>query len=887
MLFPSVPGIYPTSPTLRRHPGLWLVRLAVVLLSGWVLAHGSLAVAAPGPQSITFNNPGSQNFGTTPTLTANATSGLAVEFSTPTPSVCTITLGGVLNFVAAGSCTVNADQPGDGAWLAASTVSQTFTVLPITPGAPTSVVATAGDTQAGVAFVAPINMGGSAITGYTVTVSPPDVAPVTGPSSPVIVFGLTNGQPYTFTVAANNLAGTGIASAPSAPINPAATQTITFAAPGAQNFGTTPTFNATADSGLNPVFSSSTTGVCTITTLGALTFVTAGSCTINADQPGNSTYLPAAQVTRTFTVNAVVPGPPTMGSATAGNARTVVAFAAPAFTGGAPITGYTVTATTVPGGVTSTATGAASPITVTGLSNGTTYAFRVSAMNTAGTGALSAASANATPVAPDEPPAPPAKEDVTLAPGSSGTLSTPGSATLNAGSALAVQAAAAGGSITPPSAGTATVHLGGQGGRVTLAQALGGGRALVLAPAAGSGAMVLGLASGSLSIGTIPGTAPGTATGSGQGGQVLLDVGAPGAGSTASGRQAVAGPGGARILADRAGDGSLTVQVLEDSVLIPCAGPCVSPATTITLLAGEKAHVNRQGLVQTVALLPAPLPTPVPAGLQLPSAPADLSGTTPARTPGASLLAQANAALQALFGPAVTGHGQQALGNALWTLPDGSTLGLLPLALPHIDLNTPDGATLRPDGTLGIAWRGVVQTFGPAPVDLHAALQALQALVPAAKLRVGATGTWRIDASAPGPNGLALALAVRPGWLASPGGAPAQALRFELDAAGNLWLLQANGLQTPVLPALAEPRALQALLVGADPLLQWQVGLDGTATGLLLGQAYRFYPQPVLQRATSAIGATGAEAFWLERLQGQLLLHLRLADGLVQTVVVQ
>lgn len=234
MLFPSVPGVYAISPTLRRHPGLWLLRLAMVLLSGWVLAHCSPAVAAPGPQSITFNNPGSQNFGTTPTLTANATSGLAVEFSTPTPSVCTITLGGVLNFVAAGSCTVNADQPGDGAWLAASTVSQTFTVLPITPGAPTSVVATAGDTQAGVAFVAPINLGGSAITGYTVTVSPPDVAPVTGPSSPIIVFGLTNGQSYTFTVAADNLAGTGIASAPSAPINPAATQTITFAAPGAQ-----------------------------------------------------------------------------------------------------------------------------------------------------------------------------------------------------------------------------------------------------------------------------------------------------------------------------------------------------------------------------------------------------------------------------------------------------------------------------------------------------------------------------------------------------------------------------------------------------------------------------------------------------------------------------
>lgn len=39
--------------------------------------------------------------------------------------------------------------------------------------APTAVVATAGYTQVSVAFVAPTNTGGTAITGYTVTASPP------------------------------------------------------------------------------------------------------------------------------------------------------------------------------------------------------------------------------------------------------------------------------------------------------------------------------------------------------------------------------------------------------------------------------------------------------------------------------------------------------------------------------------------------------------------------------------------------------------------------------------------------------------------------------------------------------------------------------------------
>jgi hypothetical protein len=228
-----------------------------------------------------------------------------------------------------------------------------------------------------------------------VTVNPADVAPVSGASSPIVVTGLTNGQAYTFTVTATNSAGTGSASPASNSITPAAIQTITLFAPGAQNFGTTPTFTATADSGLTPTFTSSTTGVCTITSGGALTFVTAGTCTINADQVGNGSYLAAPQVTRSFTVNAVVPGAPTIGTATAGNTQASVAFTAPASNGGSSITGYTVAAS--PGGA--TATGAGSPITFTGLTNGTAYTFTVRATNGTGTGAPSASSNAVTPKA--------------------------------------------------------------------------------------------------------------------------------------------------------------------------------------------------------------------------------------------------------------------------------------------------------------------------------------------------------------------------------------------------------------------------------------------------------------------------------------------------------
>ncbi len=359
----------------------------------------SNSIIPASPQTITFANPGTRNFGTSPTLTASSSAGggYVVTFTSSTTSVCTITSGGVLTFLTAGTCTINADQAGDSSFLPAPQVSQSFSVSPVVPGAPTIGTAIAGDTQASVAFVAPVNIGGSAITGYTVTVNPADVVPVLGGSSPIVVTGLTNGQAYTFTVTADNVAGSGPASGASNSITPAATQTITFAAPSAQNFGTTPTLIATTDAtGLTPTFTSSTTSVCTITSGGALTFVSAGTCTINADQAGNGTYLAAPQVTRSFTVNAVVPGAPTAVTASAGDAQASISFTAPVITGGAAITGYTVTAN--PGGA--TATGASSPITLTGLTNGTPYTFTVTATNSVGTGGASAASNSVTPTAP-------------------------------------------------------------------------------------------------------------------------------------------------------------------------------------------------------------------------------------------------------------------------------------------------------------------------------------------------------------------------------------------------------------------------------------------------------------------------------------------------------
>jgi hypothetical protein len=88
-----------------------------------------------------------------------------------------------------------------------------------------------------------------------------------------------------------------------------------------------------------------------------------------------------------------VPGAPTNVSAVRGNSQATVSFTAPANNGGLPIASYTVTSS--PGGF--TASGSATTLTVTGLTNGTAYTFTVVATNALGNSPPSSASNSVTP----------------------------------------------------------------------------------------------------------------------------------------------------------------------------------------------------------------------------------------------------------------------------------------------------------------------------------------------------------------------------------------------------------------------------------------------------------------------------------------------------------
>jgi uncharacterized protein (TIGR02145 family) len=283
-----------TAPILSTVP---VTNIAATLASGGgnITSEGGASVTARGVCWSTTTGP-------TTALSTKTTDGTGA--GSFTSSITALTAGTVY-FVKAYATNSVGTTYGNEITFTTSTPPSTV------PGAPTIGTATAGNAQATVTFTAPINNGGSAITGYTVTSSPGGII-FNGTASPITAIDLTNGTSYTFTVTAQNRIGTSLVSSASNSVTPS-----------------------------------------------------------------------------------TVPDAPTINKATAGNAQATVTFFENN-NGGSAITGYTVTSN--PGGL--TATGIASPITVTGLTNGTAYTFTVTATNANGTSGAKFASNSVIPLAP-------------------------------------------------------------------------------------------------------------------------------------------------------------------------------------------------------------------------------------------------------------------------------------------------------------------------------------------------------------------------------------------------------------------------------------------------------------------------------------------------------
>ena len=92
--------------------------------------------AIKSAQTITFDQPADLTLGNNVDLTATASSGLAVSFTSSTGAVCTVS-GNTVTSQSAGTCTITASQAGGGNFLAAADVARSFAITNPDPSPPT------------------------------------------------------------------------------------------------------------------------------------------------------------------------------------------------------------------------------------------------------------------------------------------------------------------------------------------------------------------------------------------------------------------------------------------------------------------------------------------------------------------------------------------------------------------------------------------------------------------------------------------------------------------------------------------------------------------------------------------------------------------------------
>lgn len=293
-----------------------------------------------------------------------------------------------------------------------------------TPGAPTAVVGTPGEDSVSISWTAPASTGITPLTDYAIQYSSNggttwnNYVDAVSTSTTATVTPLVPGTGYVFRVAARNSYGLGDYSAPSAVITP---QQLPPAAPTnvAGTVGnrqivvtwTAPSFAGTqpindyhveysSDAGLNWTRFDDGVGTSTTATVTGLTNGTAYLLRVRAvNIRGEGPWAQSAtSVTPLMAASA-----PTGVAGSRGDRQVAVSWTAPADNGGSAITDYVVQyRTNVANSTWLTFADGASPgttATVTGLTNGTSYVFRVAAVTGFGTGAYSTESAAVTPLA--------------------------------------------------------------------------------------------------------------------------------------------------------------------------------------------------------------------------------------------------------------------------------------------------------------------------------------------------------------------------------------------------------------------------------------------------------------------------------------------------------
>ena len=209
-------------------------------------------------QTIMFNNPGTQSVGATINLSAIASSGLPVSYSTITPGICAVNIAGAVNFAAVGICTIASDQAGNLNFFAAPRVLLSFQVIGIVPGTPQALTCSGGVSIITCSFAPPSNTGSSAIQNYRLSCTLTNTTfSAISATSPISIANVQLAGTYNCVVSATNANGTGVSSSPSvATISGAAVDfpsTVWITRAIAGNAGATVAFTGSVTDGGTPI----------------------------------------------------------------------------------------------------------------------------------------------------------------------------------------------------------------------------------------------------------------------------------------------------------------------------------------------------------------------------------------------------------------------------------------------------------------------------------------------------------------------------------------------------------------------------------------------------------------------------------------------------------